>query len=59
MGGLRLVLEVVFLGQVCALLRVSGGRVCLYSVPSVPLPLRLCLLPKQDTRHMDLLGKGC
>lgn len=52
-------LEVVFLGQVCALLRVTGGRVCLNSVPSVPLPLRLCLLPKQDTRHMDLLGKGC
>lgn len=32
-------------------------RVCLYSVPSVPLPLRLCLLSKQDTQHMDLLGK--
>lgn len=29
---------------------------CLYSVPSVPPSLRLCLLSKQDTWHMDFRG---
>lgn len=53
--------------EACAGGRVSGPglslaegvrkRVCLYSVPSVPLPLRLCLMSKQDTQYMDLLGR--